>query len=164
MCKDKGIVAFFFFFLFVFFLLFCLFSFPIQLVAIGDDALFNSNITQVKTILISGDDCLSNTNISSNFGDSARWLQSDRILTLKISCDTTYDFDVYCSKNDTCNIDCMTKGACDDMNLHCDGICNVSKGMLRSYLELFPTFHVYIYSCFIVVAFFICFFSEKWWK
>ena len=109
--------------------MFCLFSFQIQLVAIGDDALFNTHISQVKTILISGSDCLSNTNISSNFGDSTKWSQSDRILTLKVNCDTTYNFDVYCSKNDTCNVDCMTKGTCNNMNLHCEGNCAVSKGM-----------------------------------
>ena len=89
----------------------------------------NDKISQVKTILISGSDCLSNANISSNFGESTRWSQSDRILTLKVNCDTSNAFDIYCTKNDTCNIDCMTKKACDKMKLHCDGNCNVSKSM-----------------------------------
>ena len=87
------------------------------------------NISQVKTILISGTQCLYGARISSNFGDSARWSQSDRILTLKINCDTSLDFDVYCNNNDTCNIDCMTSEACQGLNLHCDGSCKVAGGM-----------------------------------
>lgn len=132
--KDPGIILLFFFcccccFLFVCFVLFCCVFNCIQLVVIGHNALFNTNISQVKTILISGSDCLDGTTISSNFGDSTRWSQSDRILTLTINCSVSYDFDVYCSQHDTCNIDCMTNHSCVGMNLHCNGTCNVSKSM-----------------------------------
>ena len=159
MCKDARVV-------FICFHVYFYCEYQIQLVAIGEEALFNSDISQVKTILISGSDCLSNTNISSNFGDSNKWLHSDRILTLKINCDTTHDFNVYCSKNDTCNIDCMTKGACDDMHLNCDGNCTVSKGMLCLYFVMICICTVYATTqCFVVVVlhFLLCFlFSERW--
>ena len=100
------------------------------MIAIGHNGLFNTNISEVKTILISGTECLCGARISSNFGDSTRWSQSDRILTLKINCSVSYDFDVYCSKNDTCNIDCITSKSCEGLNLYCDGSCHVSKGMV----------------------------------
>ena len=117
-------------FVFCFYFLIC--CCQLVAIAIGSDsgeALYGSKISQVKTILISGTYCLSGANISSNFGDSTKWSQSDRILTLKINCDFGFDFDIYCTKNDICNIDCMTSSACDSMRLYCDGTCHVSKCM-----------------------------------
>ena len=96
---------------------------------IGDYGLSDSNISQVINILISGNKCLYGTRFSSNFIDSTKWCESDRIFTLKINCNHSDNFHVYCNKGDTCNIDCLTNRACNGMNLHCNKNCHVSKGM-----------------------------------
>lgn len=85
----------------------------------GESCCYGARITNVGSMKIVGTNGLSFAVI-------------DDVLKMEIEGTNESPFSVYCSKTQTCTIDCQSKNACNQMLLFCDGLCFVRCDNLRS--------------------------------
>ena len=82
---------------------------------------YDVNISNTKNIQVFGKYCLSDTTVISNFSNYTKF-EEDRTLNLKID-GMQDEFTIICNVNDTCIVECMSKGSCATIDFYCDGNC-----------------------------------------